>query len=175
MVKYRRAEALFHYTIVVTIVALSLVAMSTYLRRGIQAKVKSLADSLISDKQLASLNDPETEKSTREISSNSNLSTNESFGGASSSSRSTVSIVNIEHEVENLEIVDYGEKVPYISNPDDTYMSYGSGDATIDSSNEDNDDSDDGNPIDNILSLSVDSSERGSGGGTMSSYDDGGE
>jgi len=42
MRRFRKAEALFHYTILITVVALGLATMHTYLRRGIQAKSEGL-------------------------------------------------------------------------------------------------------------------------------------
>lgn len=107
--RYRRAEALLQYAILITIVALALTAMHTYLRRSIQAKVKGLTDQIICERQLASLNDPVTEKFTRDINSTYSLQKVESAGGISSLNTTSAYTVQMEHEVENLEKIDYGQ------------------------------------------------------------------
>ncbi len=128
MVRCRKAQALFHYVIVISIVALALATMHTYLRRGIQAKVKNLTDHIISEKQLASLNDPDTEASTRDINSTHSLGRVEAAGGASSLKIGSAYTVSMEHEVENLEQVDYGTAVPAgVDNPEATLSSDGGG------------------------------------------------
>ncbi len=115
--KYRKAEALFQYAIMITVVALGLVTMHTYLRRSIQAKVKDLTDHVISDRQLASLNDPVTEASTRDVNSTYNLQRVEGLGGMSSSNTASTFTVQMEHEVENLEAINYGQTVSSIIDP----------------------------------------------------------
>lgn len=123
--KYRKkAEALLQYAIMITIVALGLATMHTYLRRSIQAKVKDLTDNIISERQLASLNDFVTEKSTKDINSTYSLQRDEGIGGMSSLNTTSAYTVRIEHEVENLEKVDYGQVVPDIVNPAATYIIY---------------------------------------------------
>jgi len=124
MVRYRKAEALFHYAIIITMVALALAVMHTYLRRSIQAKVKDLTDHIICERQLASLNDPVTEKSTRDINSTASLQKVESTGGISSLNTTSAYTLRMKHEVENLEKIDYGQagagikEFPYIDRGD---------------------------------------------------------
>jgi len=124
MIRFRKSEALFHYAILIVLVALALATMHTYLRRSIQAKVKDLADHVIYDRQLASLNDPATEKSTRDINSTYNSQKTEGAGGMSSYSTTSDYTVLMEHEVENLETINYGKDVPNIINPEATYADY---------------------------------------------------
>lgn len=109
--KSRKAFALFHYAIVITIVALGLATMHTYLRRSIQAKVKDLTDHIISERQLASLNDPDSETSTKNIQSTNNLEKREGAGGIGSLNIRSAYTIDVEHEVENLETIDYGKGV----------------------------------------------------------------
>lgn len=122
--KFRKAEALFQYAIIITVVALALATMHIYLRRGIQAKVKNLTDNIICERQLASLNDPISEKSTRDINSTYNSQKTEGAGGMSSYSTTSGYTVLMEHEVENLETINYGKDVPNIINPEATYADY---------------------------------------------------
>jgi len=125
MVRYRKAEALLHYVIVITLVALALAAMHTYLRRSIQAKVKDLTDHIICERQLASLNDPVTEKSTRDINSAYSSQKVEGAGGISSLNTTSAYTVRMEHEVEDSVKVDYGQAVSGIDGSLSTYIGYG--------------------------------------------------
>jgi len=173
MVRCRKAEALFHYAIIITVVALGLATMHTYLRRSIQAKVKDLTDHIICERQLASLNDPVTEKSTKNINSTHSLQKAEGAGGMSSLNTSSAYTVQMEHEVENLEKVDYGQVVPDITNPAATYVSYSnSGTAQDNASLMDGlgGNNSASGLVDNIYGSGTGTSGRGSGGGTMSHY-----
>lgn len=114
------------YSILLVIVTFALVAMNAYLRRGIQARVKDLTDAVICERQLASLNDPVTEKFVKSIESTHNLQKSEGLGGISSSNSVSAHTMDLEHEVEDLEGVDYGQGVPDIINPLAVYMHYGS-------------------------------------------------
>jgi len=105
MGKFRKAEALFQYAIMITVVALGLATMHTYLRRSIQAKVKDLTDHVISDRQLASLSDSTTEKSTRDINSKYDLEKSEGAGGMGEVNTLSSYTVVMEHEVENLDTI----------------------------------------------------------------------
>jgi len=122
--KHRKAEAVFHYAIMITIVALTLATMHTYLRRSIQAKVKDLTDNIISERQLASLNDPVTEKFTRDINSTYNSQRVEGAGGVSSLNTTSAYTVRMEHEVENLEEIDYGQAASGIEDSLFSYVGY---------------------------------------------------
>jgi len=122
--KYRKAQALFHYVIVISIVALAVVTMHTYLRRTIQAKVKDLTDHIISEKQLASLSDPDTETSTRDINSTYSLERVESIGGASSLNIASTYTAQTEHEVESSLKVDYGQTAAQIEDSLSVYVGY---------------------------------------------------
>ena len=130
MVRLRKAEALFQYAIIITVVALGLATMHIYLRRSIQAKVKDLTDKVIYDKQLASLNDPVSEKSTRDISSTYNLQKVESTGGVVSLSTESAYTVQMEHEVESVEKIDYGQTVLGVDDSLGDYIGYGGAGAT---------------------------------------------
>ncbi len=196
--KYRRAEALFHYAIIITVVAIALAAMHTYLRRGIQAKVKDLTDHIICDRQLASLSDPATEKSTKDINSTYNLQKDDGAGGMSNVNTTSAYTVQMIHEAESLDTIDYGRGVTGVINPLATYSSYSESQeardsveaidelgASIDEANDDNSDgdSDAGSDYgsaasslsDNISESGTDSSGRGSAGGKMSYYNEGSE
>jgi len=128
MARYRKAQALFHYAIMITIVAFALATMHTYLRRSIQAKVKDLTDNIISDNQLASLNDPVTEASTSDANSTYSSQRVEGLGGMSSSNTTSTFTTQMEHEVESLDKINYGQAVPAgIDNPEATYASDGGG------------------------------------------------
>ena len=122
--RFRKAEALFHYAIIITVVALALATMHTYLRRGIQAKVKDLTDHIICERQLASLSDPVTEKSTRDINSTYNLQKDDGAGGMSNLNATSVYTVQMEYEAENLDTVDYGRGVSSVATPIGTYSGY---------------------------------------------------
>ena len=130
MVRCRKAEALFQYAIVITVVALALATMHTYLRRSIQAKVRDLTDHVIYDKQLASLNDPVSEKSTRDINYTYNLQKTESAGGMSSRSTTSAYSVQMEHEAESIEKIDYGQAVSGVDDSLGDYLSYGNNSGT---------------------------------------------
>ena len=149
MVRFRKAEALFHYAIIITVVALALATMHTYLRRSIQAKVKDLTDHIICERQLASLSDPVTEKSTKDINSTYNLQKREGVGGMSNLSITNAYTVQMSHEGESLETIDYGRGVASVATPTGVYSGY-------DDNPESGDSNDDSGP-----------SERGSGGGAM--------
>jgi len=149
--KLKKALALLHYAIMITVVASALAAMHVYLRRGIQAKVKDLTDHIICERQLASLSDPATEKSTRNINSTYNLQKNEGAGGMSNLSVTNAYTVEMSHEGESLETIDYGRGVASVATPVGTYSSHS--DNPRPESDGDSDDSD--------------SSGRGSGGGAM--------
>ena len=126
--KYRKAEALFQYAIMITVVALGLVTMHTYLRRSIQAKVKDLTDHVISDRQLASLNDPVTEKSTVNVNSAYDLEKVEGAGGMGKLNTRSSYTQELKHEVESLDQINYGRAVPSgVENPEATYASEGGG------------------------------------------------
>ena len=193
MGRFRKAEALFHYALLITVVALGLATMHNYLRRSIQAKVKDLTDHVISDRQLASLSDPTTEKSTREINSTYELEMVEGVGGMGKLNTLSSYTVEMKHEAESLEEIDYGQVVPSVINPAATYVSYSDDQETQDSvstidglggiidSNSDgssNDDSDEGsnygssasNLGTNVSSSDTGTTGRGSGGGTMGYY-----
>ena len=188
MVRFKKAEALLQYAILISVVALGLATMHTYLRRSIQAKVKDLADHVISGRQLASLGDPTTEKSTRNINSKYNLEQAEGVGGMSSLKTLSSYTVEMKHEAENLEEIDYGQTVPNIINPADVYLSYADDEETqnnvsaidgfgrvVDNNNSGNEsDSGYGSSAsslnDNISSSNTATTGRGSGGGTMTSY-----
>ena len=146
MVRCRKAEALFHYAIIITVVALGLATMHTYLRRSIQAKVKDLADHIICERQLASLNDPVTEKSTKNINSTHSLQKVEGIGGMSSLNTSSAYTVQMEHEVESIEKVDYGQTVSGIDDSLGDYIGYG-GSGITQGSTEDVDGRDSGGGI----------------------------
>ncbi|MFH1519361.1 MAG: hypothetical protein ABIE75_02180 [Candidatus Omnitrophota bacterium] len=124
MPRLKRAMALPEYVILIILVVLALATMNTYLRRAIQARVKDLTDAVISDKQLASLNDPVTEKSVKNITSNSNIQKSEGRGGSSGLSISSSYTVDSTHEVESLDQIDYGQGVPGTSQPPDTLISH---------------------------------------------------
>ena len=109
--KYRKAEALAHYAIMITIVVLALVAMQTYLRRSIQAKVKDLTDNIICEKQLASLYDL-TEKSTKDSNSTYSLQKVEGTGGISSLNTTSAYTVQMEHEVKDPVKIDFDSPSP---------------------------------------------------------------
>ena len=132
MARYRKAEALFHYAILITIVALALAAMHTYLRRGIQAKVKDLTDHIICERQLASLNDPVTEKSTKDTNSIYSSQKVEGAGGISSFNTASAYTIQMEHEAENSVKIDYGQAMPGIENSLFTYTGYGDEDDSQD-------------------------------------------
>ncbi|MCK4912882.1 MAG: hypothetical protein KAS05_04070 [Candidatus Omnitrophica bacterium] len=124
MVRFRKAEALFQYAILITVVALGLVTMHTYLRRSIQAKVKNLTDHIISSKQLASLSDPITEESTVNVNFTYGLEKIEGAGGMSRVSTRSSYAQEVEHEGESLDQIDYGRAVPTgVENPEATYAS----------------------------------------------------
>lgn len=125
MVKFRKAFALIHYALIIAIVTLGLVTMRTYLRRGIQAKIKDLTDHIISDRQLATLSDSDTEISTKNTQSTTNLIERKGAGGAGSLSIISTSATNFEHEVENLDTIDYGKGVTSVSTPSGIYSGYG--------------------------------------------------
>ncbi|MDP8260901.1 MAG: hypothetical protein P9M01_00975 [Candidatus Kappaea frigidicola] len=128
MRRFRKAEALFHYTILITVVALGLATMHTYLRRGIQAKVKDLTDHVISDSQLASLNDPITEKSTVNVNSTHDFEKVEGVGGMGQINTLSSYTQEMEHEVESLDQIDYGLAVPSgVDNPEATLLEDGGG------------------------------------------------
>jgi len=122
--KHRKAEAVFHYAIMITIVALTLATMHTYLRRSIQAKVKDLTDNIISERQLASLNDPVTEKFTRDINSTYSSQRVEGTGGMSSLNTTSAYTLEMKHEVENLEKIDYGQAASSIEDSLFAYVGY---------------------------------------------------
>ena len=124
MVRFRKAEALLHYAIIIAVVASALAAMNVYLRRGIQAKVKDLTDHIICDRQLASLSDPVTEKSTKDINSTYNLQKNEGAGGMSNLSITNAYTVQMSHEGESLDTVDYGRGVASVATPVGVYSGY---------------------------------------------------
>lgn len=122
--RYRKAAALFHYAILIVIVTLALAAMNTYLRRSIQAKVKDLTDNIISDKQLASLNDPETETSTSNIDSSYNLKRAEGAGGAVNLNTDSYYSIQMEREYEDPVQVDYGQSTKSIDTSVFEYTGY---------------------------------------------------
>ncbi len=124
MLKLKRAMALPEYVILIILVVLALATMNTYLRRTIQARVKDLTDAVISDKQLASLNDPETEKSDKTVSSNKNTQRSEGQGGISGLNITEFSTVDLTHEVESLDQINYGQGVPDPGRPADTIISH---------------------------------------------------
>ena len=150
MVRFRKAEALLHYAIMITVVASALAAMHVYLRRGIQAKVKDLTDHIICERQLASLSDPVTEKSTKDINSTYNLQKDEGAGGMSNLSITNAYTIQMSHEGESLETIDYGRGVASVATPTGVYSGH-DGDPSPSSDS----DSDSG------------PSGRGSGGGAM--------
>jgi len=190
MVRFRKAEALFHYAIIITVVALALATMHTYLRRGIQAKVKDLTDHIICDRQLASLSDPVTEKSTKDINSTYNLQKDDGAGGMSSFNATSAYTVQMEYEAENLDTVDYGRGVSGVRNPLATYSNYsdsqeardsveiidGLGDSRDEGSDEGSDYGSAASSLsDNISESNTGPSGRGSAGGRMSYYNEGSE
>jgi len=156
MIRFRKSEALFHYAILIVLVALALATMHTYLRRSIQAKVKDLADHVIYDRQLASLNDPATEKSTRDINSTYSSKKVEGTGGMSSINTTSAYTVQMEHEVESIEKVDYGQAVSGVDDSLGDYLGYGNNSGT----QNETENTEDG---------------RGSGGGIVSLSNDNGE
>lgn len=124
MPRAKRAVALSNYVILISLVVMGLVTMHTYLRRAVQARVKDLTDAVISDRQLGSLNDPVTEKSVQNITSNNNTQISEGQGGSSSLNIENSYTVNLTREVESLDQIDYGQAVPNVNKLADTLISY---------------------------------------------------
>ena len=187
MVKRRKATALLQYSILITIVALVMATMNVYLKRSIQAKVKTLTDVIICDRQLGSLNDVNTEKSDKTTISEYSLTQNEFQGGGVSTDISSVFSVGMNHQVENLDKVDYGRNVVDLENPAVGYVLYSDTataqesaqrvdsleESTVGAAGNQNAGEDSAASLENNISAAGgQSSSRGSAGGTMPFYSD---
>lgn len=79
----RRASALVQYSLVLGVVSLALVAMNTYIKRGLQGKVKDLTDTHISAEQVGdSAGSKATGSSKSETQADSSVASERSLGGA---------------------------------------------------------------------------------------------
>ncbi len=124
MSRYRKATALLQYSIVIAIVALAMATMNIYLKRTLQAKIKTMTDVMISNRQLGSLNDPTTEKYTKTTTSDYQLTQNNLEGGSVEKDIFSSFLVEMDHEVESVEKVDYGRDVLALENPAVGYVLY---------------------------------------------------
>ena len=93
MVKCKKGTALLQYSILLIIVTFALITMNTYLRRGIQARVKDLTDICIGKEHIGLLDETEY---TRDSTSESSLVKQENDGGSIILSTTMNSVMTIE-------------------------------------------------------------------------------
>lgn len=108
MITDRKALAPLQYLLLVSIVGLALTGMNVYLRRGIQARVRDLADAFIGDAQLESLNDMKSEVTNKVLTSDLNIVKVENIGGSINITTSTSADIVYDSVSEDLDNVIYG-------------------------------------------------------------------